>query len=78
MACNNTLLSSNTDVLFALGFNSGKILLNSFDSVNPIQPAGLVGKEFTPKVSRSCNTLDFNQIDNNLVSILYLWFCFIY
>ena len=65
MACNNTLLNSNTDVLYALGYNNGKILLNSFD-VNS-NPAGLVGKEFTPKSARSCNTLDFNQSDNNLV-----------
>lgn len=72
MACNNTLLSSSTDVLFALGFNNGRILLNSFDTSNSVQPAGLVGKEFTPKVTRSCNTLDFNQVDNNFVSTLFL------
>ena len=26
-----------------------------------------VGKEFFPKTSRQCNTLDFNHLDNNLV-----------
>ena len=68
MACNNTLLSSNTDVLFALGYNNGRILLNSFDT--SANPAGLVGKEFSAKINRSCNTLDFNQSDNNLVRVL--------
>ena len=66
MACNNTLLNSNTDVLFALGYNNGRILLSSFDGANST-PLGLVGKEFLPKTSRQCNTLDFNQNDNNLV-----------
>ncbi|KAI2806893.1 hypothetical protein BLOT_008853 [Blomia tropicalis] len=66
MACNNTLLSSNTDVLFALGYNNGRILLNSFDT--SANPAGLVGKEFSAKINRSCNTLDFNQSDNNLLA----------
>lgn len=67
MACNNTLYSDKNDVLFALGYNNGRILLNHFDaSVKDLYPE-LTGKEFTPTVSRSCNTLDFNPEDNNLV-----------
>lgn len=65
MACNNTLLTSNTDVLFAIGYNSGRILLNSFDLNS--NPTGLIGKEFVPKFARACNTIDFNPQDNNLV-----------
>lgn len=75
MACNNTLLPPNTDVLFALGYNNGRILLNYFDTAisQTQQFAGkeLAGKEFMPNVARSCNTLDFNQVDNNLVSLYF-------
>lgn len=68
MACNNTLYSDKNDVLFALGYNNGRILLNHFDaSVKDLYPE-LTGKEFTPTVSRSCNTLDFNPEDNNLLA----------
>lgn len=52
------------DVMFALGYASGKITLNSFES----NSSSLTGKEFTPKAPRPCNTLDFNPLDNNLVS----------
>lgn len=76
MACNNTLLTSNTDVLYAIGYTNGRILLNNFDMKNNLDTnnsntLGLVGKEFSPKTVRPCNTLDFNQSDNNLVFIAH-------
>lgn len=66
MACSNSLLSSESnDVLFAVGYTNGKISLSSFDTST--QCLDLIGKEFSPKIPRQCNTLDFNRMDNHLV-----------
>ncbi|XP_027194513.2 GATOR complex protein mio [Dermatophagoides pteronyssinus] len=74
MACNNRLLKHGADVLYALGYQNGKIVLNSFDSSSGKESdagyhySNVVGKEFIQEYPRSCNALDFCQIDNNLLA----------
>ncbi|OTF73349.1 hypothetical protein BLA29_001128, partial [Euroglyphus maynei] len=62
MACNNRLLKHGADVLYALGYQNGKIVLNSFDSssnsTGKESDAGyhysnVVGKEFIQEYPRS-------------------------
>lgn len=75
MACNNKLLKYGTNLLYALGYQNGKIVLNAFDTnSNSLGKESdlnfnsvLIGKEFVQEYPRSCNTLDFCQFDNNLV-----------
>ncbi|XP_060067051.1 GATOR complex protein MIOS-A-like [Ylistrum balloti] len=53
------------DNLIAVGQPNGKIILTSFG-----QPGGsdLVGKEFSPKHTRSCVYLAWNPLDTNLIA----------
>ncbi|KPM02469.1 hypothetical protein QR98_0008830 [Sarcoptes scabiei] len=70
MACNNRVLKHGNNLLYALGYQNGKIVLNSFDpsSTSASKESTLIGKEFIQEYSRSCNALDFCQIDNHLLA----------
>lgn len=65
LAWNNRLIANERDVLYALGYPNGRVVLSNFytdpSSIN------ISSREFSPRVPRACNSLDFSQLENNLL-----------
>lgn len=65
LAWNNRLIANDRDVLYALGYPNGRVVLSHFytepSSIN------ITSREFSPRVPRACNSLDFSQLENNLL-----------
>ncbi|GFS35706.1 GATOR complex protein MIOS [Trichonephila inaurata madagascariensis] len=53
-------------LLLALGMANGRVILESLDP-NSSRDAEIVGREFIPKQSRSCNCVSWNPVESNVL-----------
>ncbi|XP_035440073.2 GATOR complex protein MIOS [Spodoptera frugiperda] len=53
--------------LLALGYANGRVALTTLKQT--YDPLGLVGREFTPRYSRLCNSVSWSHMENNMLAV---------